>query len=109
RLEKLGAALELLLEPVLVGAPFPVRLVRAGSLFWLAFHEGEAPRQGITLTPQASARFAALFHAMLERGVYLPPSAYEVCFLSLAHDEQDLRQFAAALKESLVIAARAAN
>ena len=48
-----------------------------------------------------SARFAALFHAMLERGIYLPPSAYEACFLSLAHTSADLTRFAQALREAL--------
>jgi glutamate-1-semialdehyde 2,1-aminomutase len=37
---------------------------------------------------------------MLARGVYLPPSAYEACFLSLAHTRADLERFAQALRES---------
>ena len=36
----------------------------------------------------------AFFHAALERGVYLPPSPYEVLFLSLAHDEATLSEAA---------------
>jgi glutamate-1-semialdehyde 2,1-aminomutase len=75
--------------------------VRNGSLLWLAFHDGPAPRAAITLEKAASARFAALFHAMLARGIYLPPSPYEVCFLSLAHTQQDIEQLASALRESL--------
>jgi glutamate-1-semialdehyde 2,1-aminomutase len=101
RLEAMGAELEGLLRPVLADANFPVQLVRSGSLFWLAFHEGDAPRTAVTLSAQATARFSALFHAMLDRGVYLPPSAYEACFLSLAHRSTDLRRFAQALRESL--------
>ena len=104
RLEELGRMLEALLKPILAEVPFPVRLVRAGSLFWLSFHAGEAPRQAATLSPSAIARFAALFHAMLARGVYLPPSAYEVCFLSASFGEEDLQYFAGALKESLGVA-----
>lgn len=101
KLETLGASLEKLLAPVIAQAPFPIRIVRKGSLVWLAFHDGPAPRVAITLEKEASARFAALFHAMLARGVYLPPSAYEVCFLSLAHTQQDIEQLASALRESL--------
>jgi len=41
-----------------------------------------------------------LFHAMLDRGVYLPPSAYEACFLSLAHTSADLHRFTQSLSES---------
>ncbi len=101
RLEALGAELEDLLRPVVAGAKFPLQLVRSGSLFWLAFHGGEAPRTAVTLSEQATARFSALFHAMLERGVYLPPSAYEACFLSLAHSSADLQRLAQVLRESL--------
>jgi glutamate-1-semialdehyde 2,1-aminomutase len=102
----LGASLEKLLAPIVSSAPMPLQLVRQGSLFWLALHEGPAPRAAITLTETASKRFAALFHAMLARGVYLPPSAYEVCFLSLAHTTADLDVFAGALRESLAVAAK---
>ena len=101
RLEARGAELETLLKPVLAGAPFPVHWVRQGSLFWMSLHEAGAPRTAATLTPRENARFAALFHAMLARGVYLPPSAYEACFLSLAHTRADLERFAQALRESL--------
>jgi len=101
RLEALGAELESLLRPVLAQARFPVHLVRVGSLFWLALHEGGAPRTAATLSPRETARFAALFHAMLEHGVYLPPSAYEACFLSLAHSSDDLARFTHALRASL--------
>ena len=101
RLETLGATLEALLVPLLARAPFPVHLVRVGSLFWLSFHEAGAPRTAAPLAPRESERFAALFHAMLERGVYLPPSGYEACFLSLAHSSADVARFAQALRESL--------
>jgi glutamate-1-semialdehyde 2,1-aminomutase len=67
----------------------------------MSFHESGAPRTAAPLTEQATARFGALFHAMLERGVYLPPSAYEACFLSLAHTRADLQKLAQALQESL--------
>ncbi len=101
RLEAMGAALERLLLPVLDEAPYPVHLVRVGSLFWMSFHEAGAPRTAAPLAARETRRFAAVFHAMLERGIYLPPSAYEACFLSLAHTEGDLARFAGALRESL--------
>jgi glutamate-1-semialdehyde 2,1-aminomutase len=100
KLEALGAELEGLLKPVLADAGFPVHLTRAGSLFWMSLHETGVPRTAAPLTEEASKRFSALFHAMLERGVYLPPSAYEACFLSLAHSSADLHRFTRALRES---------
>ena len=53
------------------------------------------------LSDSATERFAPLFHAMLERGVYLPPSAYEACFLSLAHTSDGSAAARRALRESL--------
>jgi len=101
RLEACGAELAALLKPVLAQAPFPVQLVRVGSLFWMSLHEAGAPRTAAALSERESTRFAALFHALLERGIYLPPSAYEACFLSLAHTSADLTRFAQALREAL--------
>jgi glutamate-1-semialdehyde 2,1-aminomutase len=46
-------------------------------------------------------RFRSFFHACLRRGVYLPPSPFESCFVSLAHDpnivHRTLETFAAIL------------
>jgi glutamate-1-semialdehyde 2,1-aminomutase len=101
RLEALGAELEKLLEPVVAKAGFPIHVTREGSLLWMSFHEGGAPRTAAPLSEAASKRFSALFHAMLDRGIYLPPSAYEALFLSLAHTSADLHRFAEALRDSL--------
>jgi glutamate-1-semialdehyde 2,1-aminomutase len=101
RLEARGAELEAMLKPVLARAPFPAHLVRVGSLIWMSFHERGAPRTAAALSTREVARFARLFHAMLARGVYLPPSAYEACFLSLAHSRADLEEFIAALGAAL--------
>jgi len=101
KLEALGAAFEAMLQPVCAGAPFPLHVVRVGSLLWLSLAGIPAPRSAIALSSAESARFAQLFHAMLARGIYLPPSAYEVCFLGLAHREEHLAEFTNALGESL--------
>src|SRR5205814_9224033 len=101
RVEAGGDELEAPLSPVLAQARFPVHLVRVGSRFWLSMHEAGAPRTALALSQPERARFAALFHAMLERGIYLPPSGYEACFLSLAHGSADLTRFAQALREAL--------
>jgi glutamate-1-semialdehyde 2,1-aminomutase len=50
------------------------------------------------------AAYAAFFHAMLDRGVYLPPSAYETWFLSAAHDDRAVQT----VLDALPYAARAA-
>jgi len=38
-------------------------------------------------------KFAKFFHAMLERGVYLPPAPFEAMFVSMAHSKDDLAKF----------------
>ena len=105
QLERRGEQLERLLAPAVAAAPFPLHLVRLGSLLWLSLHEGGAPRRAVALTPAATERFSKLFHALLARGIYIAPSAYEALFLSLAHCEDDLQLFAAALRESIAVAA----
>ena len=105
RLETLGADAEEALRPVLARAPFPVHLVRVGSLFWLSLHEDGAPRTAVPLAAAASARYGRLFHALLAQGIYFPPSAYEACFLSLAHRDVDLQTLARGLERALAAAA----
>jgi len=103
RLEQIGAQVERSLLPVLAAAAFPIHFVRAGSLFWMSFHDAAAPRTAVSMSAKALERYGALFHGMLDRGVYLPPSAYEACFLSLAHTSADVEQLTRALRESLAL------
>jgi len=49
-------------------------------------------------TSANNARFNALFHHLLQRGVYLPPSAFESWFISQAVSDNDLDRLAEALK-----------
>ncbi len=105
-LEELGQALERLLAPVLAASPFPLSLVRLGSLFWLSLQVGERPRSVAALDGAAAPRYARLFHALLERGIALAPSAFEVGFLSAAHTEEHLERLAKALGEALDEAGR---
>jgi glutamate-1-semialdehyde 2,1-aminomutase len=48
-----------------------------------------------------NARFSKFFHAMLNRGIYLPPSAFESWFLNNALSYADLDETIKAAKESL--------
>ncbi|HVE29047.1 MAG TPA: aspartate aminotransferase family protein, partial [Mycobacteriales bacterium] len=52
-------------------------------------------------------RYPAFFHAMLDRGVYLPPSAYEAWFVSAAHSDAVLDRIADVLPEAARAAAAA--
>jgi len=52
-----------------------------------------------------SARFRRFFHAALDAGVYLPPSPYESCFVSLAHTESDIERTIAVFEHALAASA----
>ena len=107
RLEERGAELERLLRPVLAAAPLAVSLVRVGSIFWLSLQAGPPPRSAEAIAPQAATAYRAIFHALLERGIALAPSAYEVGFLSAAHGTDDLVRLAAELPAALARGAEA--
>jgi glutamate-1-semialdehyde 2,1-aminomutase len=64
----------------------PTTVARHGSIFWICPRHGSPVRRPDAITPAYVAWYRRFFHAALERGVYLPPSPYEVCFTSLAHD-----------------------
>jgi len=46
-------------------------------------------------------RFATFYKIMLEKGVYLAPSQFEACFLSLAHSDEDIENTITAAKNAL--------
>lgn len=56
---------------------------------------------------QDTAAFAAFFHAMLDNGVWLPPSAFEAWFVSAAHTDEDLEIIAMAAERAATATARA--
>ena len=76
----------------------------AGSMFSVFFRE-EPVTDYAGARQQDTAAFAAFFHAMLARGVYLPPSAFEAWFVSAAHDDAAVEQ----VLDALPHAARAAS
>ena len=77
----------------------PHRIQWAGSMFSVFFREG-AVRSYADAKDQDQERFAAFFHAMLRRGVHLPPSCFESWFVSAAHDDEALEHGVRAIEES---------
>ncbi len=69
---------------------------RAGNLFSIAFRT-EPVRDYDDARAQDAFRYRALFHAMLDAGVSLPPSVFEAWFLTAAHDDAVIDRIAAAL------------
>lgn len=100
RLESLSAALEAGLRDAARDCAVPVTLNRVGSMMTAFFHPG--PIDDFTAASASNVeRYARFFHGMLERGVYLAPSQFEACFVSLAHGEDEIRRTIEAAREVL--------
>jgi glutamate-1-semialdehyde 2,1-aminomutase len=98
RLERTGARLAAGLQEACDAAGVPARINRVGSMITLFFTA--SPVTDYATAKQSDAkRFATFFHGMLDRGVYLPPSAYEAWFLSSAHDDAVIDTMLAAARE----------
>lgn len=84
----------------------PLTTAAVGGMFGFFFHPG--PVASFDDAKQSDLpRFKAFFHAMLARGVYLAPSAYEAGFVSLAHGPREIRATLAAAEVAFAEAARA--
>jgi glutamate-1-semialdehyde 2,1-aminomutase len=70
-----------------------------GSMFGIYFRESP-PRSFAEVMQCDRERFNRFFHAMLERGVYLAPSAYEAGFVSAAHGAAEIDATLAAAREA---------
>lgn len=81
---------------------YAFKVVHIGSIFWVAFTEkaevkASAEIDGARMQPL----FSKLHAALLERGVYIGPSGYEVGFISRAHSMDDIRTAEAAFCSAL--------
>ncbi len=75
------------IERMSKAAHLPLRVAHFGSIFWIHFSQNQEIRSIRNIAPDHRERFSKLFHSLLEQGIYLAPSGYEVGFLSWAHDE----------------------
>jgi glutamate-1-semialdehyde 2,1-aminomutase len=95
--EKLYAGLERYTARLLEGlravaraASVPFTTTQVGGMFGLFFTGEASIRRYAQVMACDTARFARFFHAMLDAGVYLAPSAFEAGFVSSAHGEREL-------------------
>jgi glutamate-1-semialdehyde 2,1-aminomutase len=80
------------------GIPFQIN--RVGSM--ISLHFSEQPVRDFTSAASANNTFFnKFFHAMLKRGIYLPPSAFETWFVSNAISDADVEQTLKAASESM--------
>jgi glutamate-1-semialdehyde 2,1-aminomutase len=72
---------------------------RVGSMFTWFFQKGPVTDWDSASKSNTEA-FGKFFHAMLDAGVYLPPSQYEAAFLGATHSEEDVQRTVAAAKQA---------
>lgn len=100
RLEKQGMQLREGLLGAARKAGVSMAVNQVGSLLSLFFCEAEV-RTALEVKNSCTSRYARYFRAMLARGIYLPPSAFESWFLSTAHGEKEIAATLRAHEESL--------
>lgn len=77
------------------------KMFSLGSIFWIAFTDKDQISSAEDIDADSMKNFRVLYHALLENGVYLGPSGYEVGFISDAHTQEDLDRTIEAFKISL--------
>jgi len=103
RLDRAGGILQRGAAAALTAEGVPHVVQAAGNMFSVFFTDTAVTDYDAARASQ-TVRYPAFFHAMLERGVYLPPSPYESWFVSAAHDDAALDR----VLDALPHAARAA-
>ena len=91
------------LRDAAAAAGVPVRTTQVGGMFGLFFTDAGRVVNFEQAGACDGAAFRAFFHHMLERGVYLAPSAYEAGFVSSAHEDEHIESTVAAARESFAL------
>jgi glutamate-1-semialdehyde 2,1-aminomutase len=103
--DRLGASTRALTDGLTAAAQrhgIPFSAQSLGGMFGLYFR-AEVPRSYAEVMTSDKDRFGRFFHAMLEAGVYLAPSAFEAGFVSAAHTAQDIADTVAAADRALAV------
>ncbi len=97
QLEVLGAELEQRLSTI------PgLSVQRLGSIFWPYLAANAGPLRSLSdLKAKPAAPFGPVFHKLLDAGIYLAPSAFEVGFLSAAHTAAHVEKLAVEMRQAL--------
>jgi glutamate-1-semialdehyde 2,1-aminomutase len=102
RLEKLSADLVSGVAAAAKDAGVPICFNRVGSMFTWFFTGGPVTDWECAAKCDTEA-FGRFFRAMLDSGIYLPPSQFEAAFLGATHTEQDIQQTISAAKQAFAL------
>ncbi|HET6243304.1 MAG: glutamate-1-semialdehyde 2,1-aminomutase [Bacteroidetes bacterium] len=84
-----------------VNKGYEFKIFSIGSVFWFAFTLKKAIRSAEEIDSRSMDKFKIFYWELLNRGVYIGPSGYEVGFISEAHNEKDLNEAAFRVCEAL--------
>jgi len=86
-------------------AGVPLRVTQVGGMFGLLFTEAEQVINYSQVAQCNTGAFKKFFHLMLERGIYLAPSAFEAGFVSSAHSDEHIQATISAAREAFGVMA----
>lgn len=101
-LERNGAMLAKALQSAAIAKGLPFRITQTGSMFAFFFSDSVVNDYDAVLRCETNF-FPKLFHYSLNNGVFLPPSPYETCFISIAHEKRLMEQSAEVLCKGIEI------
>ena len=102
--ENLETNTKYLIEQITINSKLETRnskLFSIGSIFWLAFTDKKEIRKAEDIDVASMNHFKIIYHELLEQGIYLGPSGYEVGFVSAAHTKEDLDKTAKAFSAAM--------
>jgi len=77
-----------------------INIAGVASIFWIVFQR-DLPRSAAAIDKDGISHYNRMHEGILNHGVYLPPSGYEVCFISDAHTDEMLDDAAGILAEAI--------
>jgi glutamate-1-semialdehyde 2,1-aminomutase len=99
RLEETAVTLTAGIGAAAEEAGVPVQQTRVGTMFCTYFSD-QPVRDWNTVARSDTERFGRFFRALLDNGVYLPPSQFEACFLSTAHGQTEIQHTITAMERA---------
>jgi glutamate-1-semialdehyde 2,1-aminomutase len=82
---------------------YSLKVFTIGSIFWFAFTDKDSITTAEEIDPASMLKFKEMHRELINRGIYLGPSGYEVGFISAAHTSADLETTKTAIFDSLDI------
>ena len=88
---------------------YKIKVFSVASIFWIAFTDKDSIRKASDIDPLSMEKYKIMHRELLNRGIYMGPSGYEVGFVSHAHTKTDLEMAKRAIFESLEVVFRSGN